>query len=305
MRRYIVRRLLQTPLSLLLASAVVFLILNVTGDPVTLYLGTEATPQRVAELRAQLGLDRSLAVQYMRFLGGAARGEFGRSLRFDRPALSVVAGNLGATIRLGLVGLILALIGGLGLGIVAALRPGGWIDQAIGGLSVLGLSLPSFWLGIMLIVLFAVRLHWLPTSGMEGPQYYVLPAITLATFLAPQFTLLVRTSLLEVQHEVYVKTARAKGLTERKILSRHVLKNALPPIIAFLGLQIGTVLGGAVVTETVFAWPGLGRLTIDAIAQRDVPVVEAAVVVLALGIVLGNFAADLANAFVDPRIRYE
>ncbi len=305
MRQFVVRRLLQAPLSLLLVSVVVFVILNVTGDPVTVYLGTDATPDRIAELRAQLGLDQSLPVQYLRFLSGVVRGEFGRSLRYDRPALQVVANHLGPTVRLAAIGLVFALGIGLVLGTVSALRRGTWIDHVVGGLSVMGLSIPSFWLGIMLIVIFAVRLHWLPTSGMESAWHYLLPAITLATFLAPQFTLLVRTSLLEVMHEMYVTTARAKGLIEARILSRHVFQNALPPIIAFLGLQLGTLLGGAVVTETVFAWPGLGRLTIDAISQRDVPVVEAAVVVLSLGIVISNFAADLGNALVDPRIRYE
>jgi len=305
MRQFVARRLLQAPLSLLLVSAVVFVILNVTGDPVTVYLGTDATPARIAELRAQLGLDRSLPVQYLRFLSGVMRGEFGRSLRYDRPALGVVANHLGPTVRLAAVGLVLALVIGLALGTVAAVRRGTWIDHLVGGFSVVGLSIPSFWLGIMLIVIFAVRLHWLPTSGMEGARHYLLPAVTLATFLAPQFTLLVRTSLLEVIHEMYVTTARAKGLIEARILSRHVFQNALPPIIAFVGLQLGTLLGGAVVTETVFAWPGLGRLTIDAVSQRDVPVVEAAVIILAVGIVLSNFAADLANALVDPRIRYE
>ena len=304
MRRFVVRRLLQAPLSLLLVSVVVFVILNVTGDPVTLYLGTEATPQRVAELRAQLGLDRSLFVQYLRFLAGVVRGEFGRSLRFDRPATQVVAAYAGPTVKLGAAGLALALLAGFALGAAAALRHGGWVDQAISGVSVLGLSMPSFWLGLMLIVLFAVRLHWLPTSGLEGPWHYLLPAVTLATFLAPQITLLVRTSLLEVSREMYVTTARAKGLPEANILMRHVMRNALPPIIAFVGLQLGTLLGGAVVTETVFAWPGLGRLTIDSIGQRDIPVVEAAVVLLALGIVVSNFAADLVSALVDPRIRY-
>ncbi len=305
MRQFVARRLLQAPLSLLLVSVVVFVILNLTGDPVTVYLGTDATPERIAELRAQLGLDQSLPVQYVRFLRGVVRGEFGRSLTYDRPALGVVINHLGPTVRLAAVGLVLALVLGLTLGTAAAVRRGTWIDHLVGGFSVVGLSIPSFWLGIMLIVVFAVRLHWLPTSGMESARHYLLPAATLATFLAPQFTLVVRASLLDVIHEMYVTTARAKGLIEARILSRHVFQNALPPIIAFVGLQLGTLLGGAVVTETVFAWPGLGRLTIDAVSQRDVPVVEAAVIVLALGIVISNFAADLANALVDPRIRYE
>jgi ABC-type dipeptide/oligopeptide/nickel transport system permease component len=305
MRQFVLRRLVQAPLALLLVSVIVFVILNVTGDPVAVYLGTEATPERIAELRAQLGLDRSLPVQYARFLSGALRGNFGRSLRYDRPALHVVMDNVGPTVTLGLAGLVLALVVGLAMGTVAALRYRTWIDRLTGGLSVLGLSVPGFWLGIMLIVLFSVRLRWLPTSGMESARHYVLPAITLATYFAPQFALLVRTSLLEILREVYVTTARSKGLSESRILLRHVFNNALPPVIAFVGLQVGTVLGGAVVTETVFAWPGLGRLTIDAISQRDIAVVQAAVFVLALGIVASNLGADLANAIVDPRIRYD
>lgn len=305
MRRYLLRRLLLAPLSLLIVSAIVFVILNVTGDPVAVYLGTEATPERVAELRAQLGLDRPVAVQFALFAAGTLRGDFGHSLRFDRPAMQVVMLALGPTVALAAAGLALALAAGMLLGVAAALRRGSWVDQAIGGVSVLGLSMPSFWLGIMLIVFFSVRLRWLPTSGMEGPWHYVLPAVTLATFLAPQFTLLVRASLLQVLHEVYVTTARAKGLAERRVLSRHVLRNALPTIIAFVGLQLGTLMGGAVVTETVFAWPGLGRLTVDAVSMRDIPVVEAAVIVLAAAVVIANLAADLANGLVDPRIRYE
>ena len=304
MQRYLLRRLLLAPLSLLLVSVVVFVILNVTGDPVVLYLGTEATPERIAELRAQLGLDRPLVVPCGRFLAGALRGDFGRSLRFDRPALDVVYLHLVPTAKLAAVGMGLAVAVGLLLGVAAAVRRGSWIDQTIGWFSVLGLSMPSFWLGIMLIIFFAVRLHWLPTSGMESLRHYVLPSITLATFLAPQFTLLVRASLLQVMHELYVTTARAKGLWEARVFSHHVLRNALPTVIAFIGLQLGTVLGGAVVTETVFAWPGLGRLTVDAVSQRDVPVVEAAVVILAVAVVVCNLAADLANALVDPRIRY-
>jgi len=304
MRRYLLRRLLLAPLSLLLVSLVVFIILNVTGDPVVLYLGTEATPERVAELRAQLGLDRSLPVQYLRFLAGAVRGDFGRSLRFDRPALQVVLLHLTPTAKLAAVGLGVALLAGLILGAVAAIRRDTWLDHVVGGVSVLGLSMPSFWLGIMLIVFFAVRLRWLPTSGMESAWHYVLPAITLATYLAPQFTLLVRASLLQVMRELYVTTARAKGLAEARVFTHHILRTALPTVIAFIGLQLGTVLGGAVVTETVFAWPGIGRLTVDAVSQRDVPVVEAAVIILAVAVVICNLAADLANAIVDPRIRY-
>ena len=305
MRRYVFRRLLLAPLSLLLVSAVVFAILHLTGDPVAVYLGTEATPERIAELRAQLGLDRPLAFQYLRFLAGATRGDFGRSLRFDRPALDVVVLHLVPTAKLAAAGLLLALGVGLLLGITAAVRRGTWIDHTISGISILGLSMPSFWLGIMLIVIFAVRLRWLPTSGMESLRHYVLPAMTLAAFLVPQFMLVVRASLLQVMHELYVTTARAKGVWETRVFTRHVLRNALPTIVAFVGLQLGTLLGGAVVTETVFAWPGIGRLTVDAVSQRDVPVVEAAVLILALGVVACNFAADLVNAAVDPRIRYE
>lgn len=305
MHRYVIRRLLQAPISFLLVSILVFVVLNVTGDPILLYLGTETTPDRVVELRTRLGLDKSLSERYFHFLSGVMKGRFGQSLFYDRPALQVVLNHVGPSLKLAAAGLLLAMSIGFGLGTLAAVRQRTWEDYVIGGLSASALSIPSFWLGLMLIFFFAVTFRWFPTSGMDSLRHYILPAITLAGVLVPQFVLLVRTSVIEVLHEVYVTTARSKGLSQMRILTRHVLRNAAPPIVAFLGLQIGTVIGGAVVTETVFAWPGLGRLTVNAVLQRDVPVVEVAVLMLTGAIVICNLIADLTNALLDPRIRYE
>jgi ABC-type dipeptide/oligopeptide/nickel transport system permease component len=288
-----------------LVSVLVFVILNVTGDPVLVYLGTEATPERVAELRTRLGLDRSLVVQYVRFLKGIVQGSFGQSLYYDRPAAQVVLSHVGPSAKLALAGLFFAALAGIVLGILTAVRRYTWSDYLLSGLSASALAIPSFWLGLMLIFFFAVNWRWFPTSGMDSIRHYFLPSITLAGLLTPQFVLLVRTSIIEVLQEMYVTTARSKGLSEVRVLVRHVLRNASPPIVAFLGLQVGTLVGGVVVTETVFAWPGLGRLTVNAVLQRDGPVVQAAVLFLTGAIILSNLAADLLNALLDPRIRYE
>jgi ABC-type dipeptide/oligopeptide/nickel transport system permease component len=303
MSRYVLRRLLQVPFPLLLVMAAVFFAVRLTGDPVALMLPDYSTEEQKAQLRAALGLDQPLPVQFVRFLADVARGDFGVSIVYQRPAMAVVADQLGATVQLAVLAIVLATVLGLGTGLLAATREGSLLDRALLGVGVLGQAIPSFWLGLMLIVLFAVNLHWLPTSGIGTWQHLVLPTVTLAAFLYPQVSLFARAALLEALGEQYVTTARAKGLPSRAVLIGHALRNSLNPVVTNIGLNFGLLLGGAVITETVFAWPGVGQLSVRGIFSRDLPMVEASVFVLALAIILCNLAADLVNAALDPRIR--
>ncbi len=302
MTTYVLKRLLQVPVPLLVVSLVVFFALRLTGDPVELLLGLEATAEERATLREKLGLNAPIIVQYGRFLLHAATGDFGDSLRFKEPALRLVLGHLPNTLALAAVGLVLASILGVTFGVLAAVRRGSTFDLSLVSLGVLGQSVPSFWLGILLIMLFAVQLRWLPTSGTGDWRHLVLPGLTLASFILPQVTLLTRSSMFDVLNENYIAVARAKGLGSITV-TLHALKNAVHPVIAYLGLQTGTLVGGSIITETIFSWPGVGQLTIQSIFTRDVVVVEAAVLVMALAIVLSNLLADIINAGLDPRIR--
>jgi ABC-type dipeptide/oligopeptide/nickel transport system permease component len=299
------QRLLQVPVPLLLISLVVFVLVRVTGDPAAVYLGDDATEEQRQALRQQLGLDKPIWAQYADYMVQVSKGDLGYSLRFRRPALDVVVERLPRTALLAFTGLFIAAVVGMILGVVSALLRGTWADVLLVSLSAMGQSMPSFWLGILLILFFAVRLHWLPTSGLGEWKHLVLPSITLASFILPHVSMLTRTSMLEVLQEEYIVTARAKGLTERRVLYAHALRNALNPVVAYFGIRFGTLMGGSVITETVFAWPGVGQLTIQSINNRDAPVVVAAVLVLALIIILCNLAADIANALLDPRIRVQ
>jgi peptide/nickel transport system permease protein len=302
MASYVLRRLLQVPFPLLVVSLVVFFALHLTGDPVELLLGLEATEEQRIALREKLGLDAPIIVQYGRFLRHAAQGDFGESLRFKEHALRLVVAHLPNTLALAAVGLVLASILGMTLGILAALRRGSTFDVSLVSLAVLGQSVPSFWLGILLIMFFAVQLRWLPTSGSGDWRHLVLPGVTLASFILPQVALLTRSSMFDVLNENYITVARAKGLGAFTV-TLHAVKNAVHPVIAYLGLQTGALFGGSIITETIFSWPGVGQLTIQSIYTRDVVVVEAAVLVMALAIVLSNLLADIVNAGLDPRIR--
>jgi ABC-type dipeptide/oligopeptide/nickel transport system permease component len=302
---YIVKRLLQVPVTLLVVTAVVFVLLHLSGSLVNLLLPLDATASQRAALTHELHLDEPLPLQYLRFLGAFIHGDFGRSLYYQQPALSVVMQRLPASLELAAAGIAIAILSGIGFGVVAAMYEGSPVDSAISTVTVFGQSMPSFWLGIMLMLLFAVTLHWLPTGGRGDLSQLVLPSITLAAFLTPQILLLTRSSMLDVLHNPYVIVARAKGLPMRIVILRHALRNALNPVIASVGLQFGSLMGGAVITETVFSWPGIGRLSVQAIFDRDLPVVEASVVVLALAVLLANLAVDVINARIDPRIRYE
>lgn len=286
------------------AVTVVFVVVRIVpGDAALLIAGAQASAAEVAELRHRLGLDEPLGLQYLAFLGQAARLDFGESLRFASPSFDVVVSRLPATAQLAFAALTLALLASFPLGIVAAVRRGTRADAIVSALSLAGQSVPSFWLGIMLILLFARGLRLLPSSGAESWQHLVLPAFTLSLPLVGVLTRLVRSGLLEVLDEDYVRTARAKGLSPRTVLTRHALRNVLIPLVTIAGLQLGHLLGGAVVVEMVFAWPGIGRVLVDAIGYRDYPIVQAAVLLATAGFVALNLLIDLSYAYLDPRIR--
>ena len=300
----LVWRTLHSLLLLWLVTVVVFGLLHLTpGDPATLMLGEQATPDQIRDLRRALGLDEPLLTQYLRFLGHAVRGDFGTSIRAQRPALEVVLERLPATLVLAAGAFTFAVSLGMPIGVLSAVKRLTIWDHGSMGLALLGQSMPVFWLGLMLIVVFSVNLRWLPVSGWGGPQHLVLPAITLGTFLIGLIIRLTRSSMLDVLRQDFVRTARAKGLGEKAVIVRHALRNALIPVVTLLGLQLGILLGGAVITETVFAWPGVGMVTVTAIHQRDYPVVQCAVFVSAVLVVSINWAVDTLYNVLDPRIR--
>jgi peptide/nickel transport system permease protein len=282
----------------------VFLLIHlVPGDPVEVMLGEGASAADRGALRAALGLDRPLAEQYLGYLGRVARLDLGTSLHDRRPVLDLLLERAGPTLELALAALILAVLIALPLGILAAQHRGGTLDRAAMTVSLIGAAIPNFWLGPLLILLFSLWLGWTPVSGRDGWSSLVLPALTLGTGLAAVLARMVRASVLEVLNEDYVRTARAKGLGPVAVLWGHALRTAWLPILTLIGLQLGALLAGAVITETVFAWPGLGSLLVEAIQQRDYPVVQGAVLLISLTYVLVNGATDLAYGLLDPRAR--
>ena len=316
MRRYLARRLLLLVPVLVGVSVIVFMVLHLSpGDPVEIMLGAQATQADRARLRADLGLDQPVHVQYVRWLGHVARGDLGRSLWMKRPVLAEVLLRFQATLILAGTALLLSTTLGIALGVASATRPNSLLDRLSATASLFGASMPSFWLGIVLMVVFALRLGWLPASGMYAPYgggglldllaHLLLPAVTLAAASVTIIARLTRATMLETLGQDYIRTARAKGVVERGVVLRHGLKNALIPIVTVVGVQAGYLLGGAVLTETVFAWPGVGTLMVQGILARDVPLVQGCVLVVALSFVLVNLAVDLVYAWLDPRIRYE
>lgn len=301
--RYVLRRLLLVPIPLLLVVGFVFVVLRLTGDPVAIYLGLDATPEQEELLRAELHLDQPIPLQFAWFLADLLRGDFGTSIQFKEPAMQIVGERLEATLLLLGLGLSLAVVLGVLAGVACAVWKDRLPDFALSILAVAGQSMPSFWLGILLIQLFALELGWLPTSGRGGWEHLVLPTVTLATFLVPNFILVTRISVLETMREQFVTTARARGAGGARALWLHVLPNAINPVVSLVGLQLGRLMGGAVITESIFAWPGVGRLMVSAIFQRDVPIVIASVFIVAVTIVLANLLVDLVQAAIDPRIR--
>lgn len=304
MAGYIARRLIQIPVPLIAISVVVFVLLRMSGDPVDLYLPLEASQEQRAEVRESLGLNDPIHVQYIRYVASALQGDFGTSLRFRRPAVRLVLERFPATLQLAVAGMVLSVLLGLGFGIPAAVKKGSPLDYFLMGTAIFGQSMPGFWLGILLIMVFAVYIQLLPTSGSGDWRYLVMPALTVASYQFPQVMLLVRSSMLDVMNEDFVRTARSKGLREHTVIGRHVLPNILGPVVTSIGLQFGRLMGGAVITETVFSWPGVGQFAVQAVFNRDFPVIQAAVVMIALLIILSNLLADLTNAALDPRARY-
>ena len=306
MTRYISLRLVYSLPALWLIVTMVFLLAHIVpGDPVQQMLGEGATASDLIQLRHALGLDQTIPVQYGRYLGGVVRGNLGESFRFQQPVLQVVLEHYPATLELAFAALIVCCAIGIPAGLLAAQRRGRPADHAVGFFTLLGLSIPNFALGPLLILIFSVLIGWLPVSGRGGISHLILPAITLGAALAAILTRMVRTSVLEQLGSDYVRTARAKGLTERAVLLRHAFRNALIPILTILGLQFGTLLAGTIVTETIFSWPGIGRLAVQAIEARDYPLLQGCILVIAVSYVLVNLLTDLVYAFADPRVRLQ
>lgn len=304
MTRYVITRFIHAIVVILGVLLLVFVILQLTGDPARLMLPPEATIEDIERLRHQMGFDRPLPLQFLHFLAGAARGDFGSSLRYrDQPALRVVLERFPATIELALATLAWSIPAAFVLGVISAVRRASLQENFAMVTALLGQSMPSFWLGLMLILIFSVNLGVLPSSGRGGLAHVVLPALTLGGFFMARLTRLVRSGLLDVLGQDYIRTARAKGLAELAVLVRHALKNAAIPIVTIMGLDVGALLGGAVITETVFAWPGVGRLAVDSISVRDFPVVEADVFVIAVAFVVINLFVDVFYTWLDPRVR--
>ncbi len=302
---YLTRRLLQALLVVLGVSLIVFLLIRITpGDPVRAYLGETATEEQVTAYRQYLGYDQPLPIQYVRFLERAAVGDLGRSLFYHEPAIQVLVEHLPATLQLAVLALVLSLLVAIPLGVLSAVQRDSFWDYAGMVLAMLGQSLPAFWLGLVLMLLFAVDWRLLPTAGYGTWQHLVLPSVTLGAYLAGLFTRLVRSGMLEVLGDDYIRTARAKGVSERAVLYRHAFRNMAIPLVTVVGLQFGTLLGGAIVVETVFSWPGVGTAAITAIGARDYSLVQAVVLSVSVFFVFINLLVDVLYAYIDPRIRY-
>lgn len=301
MRAYIVSRLVQAVVVIIGISMIAFTITYLIGDPLAVLLPLDAPKEQRDVYRHALGLDQPLPVQYYHFIARIVGGNFGDSYVIHKPAYQLILERMPATMLLTMSGLCIALAIAFPLGIVAAYRKGSWADNLCTVIAVAGSAMPIYWLGLMLIILFGVRLRWLPPSGYGSWKNLILPAFTLGVFLAPITMRLVRSGMLDTLAQDYIRVARAKGLTERAVLTRHALKNVLIPVVSVLGLQFGQLLGGAIITETTFAWPGVASQAVQAIQNQDRPVVQAAVIILATLICLVNLAVDILIAFLDPR----
>jgi peptide/nickel transport system permease protein len=302
MRAYLASRLAQTVLVVFLALTAVFFMARLGGDPVLLFLPTDIQAKDVEEFRQRLGFNDPLVVQYARFVGGALRGDFGESLRYRRDAMGLVLERLPATLLLAATAVGLTLVVAVPVGVLSAVRRNTLVDHLGTVATVLGQAVPGFWLGLMLIYLFSVQLRWLPTGGTGTVAHLIMPSVVLAAFFSARIARLTRSALLEALGEDWVLTARAKGLGETRVIGKHTFRNSAIPIVTLAGLEIGQLLGGAVITETIFAWPGLGRLTVQALLNRDFPVVLAAVFVTSVTYTMINLAVDLLYGWLDPRV---
>lgn len=303
MSRYVVGRILQAIPTLLGVTVIVFLLLQLSGDPASILLPMDASDADRAAFRAAYGLDRPIPVQYVNYLGQLAQGDFGTSFAFQESALNVVLRRLPATLELALAATLLANLIAIPAGIIAALKRGTLFDRGLMALVLVGQSIPTFWLGMMLALVVAVQFQLVPVSGRGGLTHLILPAVTLAVWLIALLARVTRSEMLDVLNNDYVRTARAKGMSEKVVITSHALRNALPPIVTVIGLQFGGLLGGAVMTETVFAWPGVGTLILDSISKRDYPVVMTGILVVAGAFIVINLALDLLYGSLDPRIK--
>lgn len=303
MVQYILRRLFLSVFVVAGVTVVVFVVVRLSGDPTALMISPEASAEDVAELRHRMGFDRPVIVQFWDFLTGAVRGDFGDSLRYREPAFGLVVERLPATVQLTVASLLIAVIVALPAGIVSAVKRNTIWDRLAMFLALFGQSMPVFWFGILLILIVSVQLQVLPSSGSGDVRHLILPAITLGLYSTARITRLVRSEMLEMISQDFVRTARAKGLRERAVLYRHALRNALIPVVTVIGIEAGGMLGGAVITETVFAWPGIGQLAVRAIFNRDYPLIQAVVFTIACLFVLINLFVDVLYAMLDPRIK--
>jgi ABC-type dipeptide/oligopeptide/nickel transport system permease component len=306
MRSFLLRRLLLTVPVLFGVITLVFSFIHlVPGDPVQIMLGEGAQAADVEQLRHKLGLDQPVLRQYGSYLTDLLRGDLGVSFRFGEPVTQIILSRYPATMQLACLALVVGILIAIPAGVLAATQPGSWLDRTITSVTLLGISLPNFVSGPLAIIVFSILLGWLPVSGRLGPAHYVLPAATLGVALSAILTRMVRAGMIEELQEEYVKTARAKGLPESKVLLKHALKNSLIPVVTIIGLQFGTLLAGAIITETIFSWPGIGRLTIQAINSRDYPLVQGCILMIASTYVAVNLLTDLVYGFLDPRIKYQ
>jgi peptide/nickel transport system permease protein len=304
MQKYIIRRFFQSLVALLVLSMLIFLMSRLTGDPVVLMLPDDATHEDIAQLRHALGLDRPLPVQYWVFISNAVQGDFGRSIKGQMPVIDMIAERLPNSIKLGAVAICFAVLLAFPLGVMAAVKKGTALDTLANIVAILGQSLPQFWVGIVLIQLFAVRLRWLPVAGAGSFSHYVLPAFTLGWFVVAGMMRLLRSSMLDIMGSEFVKMARIKGLPEQTVIWKHALRNAFIPVLTFGAIYLAILVTGAILVETVFAWPGVGQLIYQGIVFRDFPVVQAVVLLTACIVIAINLLVDITYAYVDPRIRY-
>ncbi|CAG9609919.1 ABC transporter permease [Pseudoneobacillus rhizosphaerae] len=302
--KYLIQNLLKTIPVFILISLIVFVLVRVTGDPVSLLLPETATDAERESLRESLGFNDPLYMQYLHYMSDVVRGDFGESLRYNTDALAIILERLPATLELAIASMIVAILIAIPLGILSAMKRNTFLDLFITGGAVLGKAMPSFWLGIMLILLLSVVFQIFPVSGRDSLMHLVLPAITLGTGIAAEMTRLIRSSMLEILGQDFVRTARSKGLREAVVVNIHAFRNALIPVVTIMALQTSTLIGGTLITETVFAWPGMGQLLVQAVNLRDMAVVQAATFLIAFFVILSNLLADLLYRLLDPRIKY-
>ncbi len=304
MHKYVLKRLLLLIPVMLGVTFIVFGIMHLTpGSPARLKLGEKATPEQIAALEHEMGLDKPFIIQYGNFVKNGLKGDFGRSYLSNKPVFEEVLDRFPATLKLAVAAMTIAVVIGIPAGIISATKQYTLVDSVTMVLALIGVSMPVFWLGLMLILIFSVNLGWLPSSGASTWMHLILPSITLGLSSTAIITRMTRSSMLEVIRQDYIRTARAKGVPERKVINKHALRNALIPVVTVIGLQFGSLLGGAVLTESVFSWPGVGKLMIDSIKKQDIPVVMASIIFIAITFSIVNLAVDILYAFIDPRIK--